>query len=73
VQSPELAAQFLDAFATDFAPENAWRIAPVVEEDSVAWITQQPAQPLVEPHDPASAWQRFVRSIEGILPIAALL
>ena len=30
VQSPQLAAQFLDAFATDFAPENAWRIADVV-------------------------------------------
>jgi len=74
VQSPELAAQFLDAFATDFAPENAWRIAPVVgEEDSVAWITQQPARPLVEPHDPASAWQRFVRSIQRFLPVAHLL
>ena len=74
VQSPELAAQFLDAFATDFAPENAWRIAPVVgEEDDVAWITEQPAQPLVEPHDPASAWQRFVRSIQRFLPVAHLL
>ena len=33
VQSPQLAAQFLDAFATDFAPENAWRIADVVGEE----------------------------------------
>jgi cardiolipin synthase C len=74
VQSPQLAAQFLDAFATDFAPENAWRIADVVgKSDDVAWITQQPARPLVEPHDPASAWRRFVRSIERLLPIAALL
>jgi cardiolipin synthase C len=74
VQSPQLAAQFLDAFATDFAPENAWRIAPVAgEEDDVVWITEQPAQPLVEPHDPASAWQRFVRSIERFLPVAHLL
>jgi putative cardiolipin synthase len=74
VQSPKLAAQFLDAFATDFAPENAWRIADVVgKSDDVAWITQQPARPLVEPHDPASVWRRFVRSIERFLPIAPLL
>ena len=74
VQSPQLAAQFLDAFATDFAPENAWRIADVVgKSDDVAWITQQPARPLVEPHDPASAWRRFLRSIERVLPIAPLL
>jgi hypothetical protein len=26
-----------------------------------------------EPHDPASAWRRFLRSIERILPIANLL
>jgi putative cardiolipin synthase len=73
VQSPQLAAQFLDAFAVDFAPENAWRIADVVGEGSVAWITQNPAQPLVEPHDPASAWRRFLRSIERLLPVAPLL
>jgi putative cardiolipin synthase len=73
VQSPQLAAQFLDAFAIDFAPENAWRIADVVGEGDVAWLTQQPARPLVEPHDPASAWRRFLRSIERILPIAPLL
>jgi phosphatidylserine/phosphatidylglycerophosphate/cardiolipin synthase-like enzyme len=73
VQSPQLAAQFLDAFATDFAPENAWRIADVVGEGSVAWITQNRARPLVEPHDPGSAWRRFLRSIERILPIARLL
>ncbi len=73
VYSPQLAAQFLDAFATDFAPENAWRIADVVDEDDVAWITQQPARPLVEPHDPASTWRRFLRSIERILPLAPLL
>jgi putative cardiolipin synthase len=73
VQSPQLAAQFLDAFATDFAPENAWRIADVVGEGDVAWLTQQPTRPLVEPHDPASTWRRIVQSIERILPIAALL
>jgi putative cardiolipin synthase len=73
VQSPELAAQFLDAFAIDFAPDNAWRIADVVGKGSVAWITQQPARPLVEPHDPASTWRRFLRSIERVLPIAPLL
>src|SRR6516225_11034924 len=71
VQSPELAAQFLDAFATDFAPENAWRISD--RDGSVAWITQNPGQPVVEPRDPASAWRRFLRSIEQILPIAPLL
>ena len=74
VQSPQLAAQFLDAFAVDFAPENAWRIADVVGKgDDVAWITQQPTRPLVEPHDPASTWRRFLRSIERVLPIAPLL
>jgi hypothetical protein len=73
VQSPQLAAQFLDAFAIDFAPENAWRIADVVGEGDVAWLTQEPTRPLVEPHDPASAWRRIVRSIERILPIAFLL
>ena len=73
VQSPQLAAQVLDAFATDFAPENAWRIGAVAGEGSVAWITQNPARPLVEPHDPASAWRRFLRSIERILPVASLL
>ena len=72
VQSPQLAAQVLDAFAPDFAPENAWRIAAVAG-DGVAWITQDPARPLVEPHDPASAWRRFLRSIERMLPIANLL
>jgi putative cardiolipin synthase len=70
VQSPPLAAQFLDAFAPDFAPENAWRIDP---EGSIAWITQDPAGPLFEPHDPASDWRRVLRSIEQILPIANLL
>ena len=73
VQSPRLAAQVLDAFAIDFAPENAWRIAHVVGTDDVAWVTQQPAQPLVEPHDPASAWRRFMGSIWRILPGRGLL
>jgi cardiolipin synthase C len=73
VQSPQLAAQFLDAFAVDFAPENAWRIADVVaRSDDVAWITPRPARPLVEPHDPASVWRRFVRSSERLLPIRPL-
>jgi putative cardiolipin synthase len=73
VHSPQLAAQVLDAFAPDFAPENAWRIADVAGEDDVAWITENPARPVVEPHDPASAWRRFLRSIERLLPIAPLL
>jgi putative cardiolipin synthase len=73
VQSPQLAAQVLDAFAPDFAPENSWRIADVVGEGSVAWITQNPTRPLVEPHDPASVWRRFLRWIERILPIGSLL
>jgi hypothetical protein len=73
VQSQQLAAQVLDAFATVFAPENAWRIADVAGDGAVAWITQDPARSLVEPHDPATAWRRFLRSIERILPIADLL
>jgi cardiolipin synthase C len=73
VQSPQLAAQVLDAVAIDFAPENAWRIADVVGTGDVAWITEQPARPLVEPHDPASAWRRFLRSIERHLPVRSLL
>jgi hypothetical protein len=47
--------------------------APIWSIRFGAWITQQPARPLVEPHGPASAWRRFVRSIERILPVAALL
>ena len=78
VRSPPLAAQVLDAFAPDFAPGNAWRIAAVagdgvVAGDSVAWITEDPARPLVEPYDPASGWRRFLRSIERNLPIDDLL
>lgn len=78
VRSPQLAAQVLDAFAPDFAPGNAWRIAAVagdgvVAGDSVAWITEDPARPLVEPYDPASGWRRFLRSIERNLPIDDLL
>jgi hypothetical protein len=69
VESPQLAAQVLDAFAPDFAPENAWRIADVAGDGSVAWITQDPTRPL----DPASAWRRFIRSIEQLLPVAYLL
>jgi putative cardiolipin synthase len=72
VQSPELAEQFLDAFATDFEPANAWRIANVAGKHDVAWVTEQ-AVPVVEPHDPASRWRRFVRSLEKILPIRSLL
>jgi putative cardiolipin synthase len=74
VQSPELAEQFLDAFATDFDPANAWRIGKVAGKRKVAWITEQGAERIVvEPHDPASGWRRFVRSIETILPIRSLL
>jgi putative cardiolipin synthase len=72
VQSPELAEQFLQAFATDFAPANAWRIGKVAGEHDVAWVSELPV-PIVEPHDPASGWRRFVRSIESILPIRSLL
>jgi putative cardiolipin synthase len=72
VQSPELAEQFLEAFAADFEPANAWRIGNVAGAHDVAWITEQPV-PIVEPHDPASGWRRFVRAIERILPIRSLL
>jgi hypothetical protein len=67
-----LAEQFLQAFATDFEPANAWRIGHVAGKQAVAWITEQPV-PIVEPHDPASGWRRFVRSLEKILPIRSLL
>jgi putative cardiolipin synthase len=73
VQSPELAAQLLEAFATDFEPANAWRIGKVAGKRDVAWITEQPGRPVVEPHDPASTWRRFVRSIQKALPIRSLL
>jgi putative cardiolipin synthase len=73
VQSPELAAQLLAAFATDFEPANAWRIGKVAGKKKVAWITEEPKRPVVEPHDPASGWRRFVRSIEKALPIRSLL
>jgi putative cardiolipin synthase len=72
VHSPELAEQFLEAFATDFEPANAWRIGNVAGKHDVAWVTEQPV-PVVEPHDPASGWRRFVRSLEKILPIRSLL
>lgn len=73
LHSPELAEQLLESFATDFEPANAWRIGEVAGKHKVAWITEQPAQPVVEPHDPAGAWRRFVRSIEKALPIRSLL
>jgi putative cardiolipin synthase len=72
IDSPELAAQFLDAFATDFEAVNAWRIVKVAGKRKVVWITEGPA-PVAEPHDPASGWRRFVRSIEKVLPIRSLL
>ena len=73
VHSPELAEQFLEAFATDFESANAWRIGKVAGKHKVAWITEQPVRIVVEPHDPATAWRRFVRSIESVLPIRSLL
>jgi putative cardiolipin synthase len=73
VHSPELARQFLDVFTIDFEPDNAWHICNVRGRKSVAWITQRREHPEVEPHDPASAWRRFVRSFEKILPIRSLL
>lgn len=73
VHSPQLAEQLLQAFATDFEPANAWRIVEVAGTHKVAWITEQPGRPVAEPHDPASAWRRFVRSIAKILPIRSLL
>lgn len=73
VKSPQLAAQFLDAFATDFEPTNAWRIAKVAGKHAVAWVTEQPAHVVVEPHDPASSWRRFVRALASILPLRSLM
>jgi putative cardiolipin synthase len=73
VHSRPLAQQFLDAFATDFAASNAWRIASVRGRSSVAWVTQRSRSTEVEPHDPASVWRRFARSFVKILPIRSLL
>jgi putative cardiolipin synthase len=73
VHSPELAAKLLEAFATDFEPANAWRIVKVAGKHDVAWITEQPGRPVAEPHDPASGWRRFVRSLQKALPIRSLL
>jgi putative cardiolipin synthase len=73
VHSPQLAQQFLDAFAVDLAADNAWHIGNVRGRRSVAWITQQPRRAEVEPHDPASTWRRLVRSFEKLLPIRTLL
>jgi putative cardiolipin synthase len=73
VYSPELARQFLDAFATDFEAENAWHLGGVVGRNKVAWVSQRSGQADVEPHDPASGWLRFVRSILSVLPIRSLL
>jgi putative cardiolipin synthase len=73
VYSPELAQKFLDAFAIDFEAENAWRIGRVAGRNKVAWVTERSGRAEVEPHDPAGAWRRFVRSILKVLPIRSLL
>jgi putative cardiolipin synthase len=73
IRSPQLAAQVLSAMAVDFAPESAWHIGHVVGRRAVAWITAQPQRVDVEPHDPASLWRRFLRSLAKLLPIRHLL
>ncbi|MGZ3428754.1 MAG: phospholipase D-like domain-containing protein, partial [Polyangia bacterium] len=73
VHSEELAAQLLDAFATDFDPANAWRIGRVVGKHKAAWISEWPGGADVEPHDPAGAWRRMMRAFAGILPLRKYL
>jgi hypothetical protein len=66
--SATLAAQLLKAFDLDFQPSNAWHIGCVVGTHEVAWISEQPGRTDVEPHDPASAWRRGLRSLAKLLP-----
>jgi cardiolipin synthase C len=73
VYSEELAAQLLEAFATDFDPANAWRIGYRVGKKDVAWLSEWPSRTDVEPHDPAGWWRRFKRAFESVLPIRSLL
>ncbi|HXU71760.1 MAG TPA: phospholipase D family protein [Polyangia bacterium] len=71
VHSPVLARQLLDAFAPDFAAASAWHIGRVAGKKRPAWITEPPAPGAVEvePHDPASAWRRMMRSIVRLFPV----
>ena len=59
VQSPQLAEQFLEAFATDFEPANAWRIVEVAGKHKVVWITEQPG----------AARRRAARSGHRVAPL----
>jgi putative cardiolipin synthase len=73
VHSPELAEQLLQTFAVDFDAANAWHIGRVVGKKKAAWVTEQPHHDAVEPHDPASAWRRMIRSLASLLPVRPYL
>ncbi len=73
VHSPALAREVLDAFAPDFDAANAWHIGRVVGKRAAAWLTEHGSRADVEPHDPASAWRRMVRSLAGLLPVRPYL
>ncbi len=73
IESPELAAQLLTAFAVDFLPANAWQIGSVVGRSESSWITASGSHVEVEPHEPAGAWRRFLRTLAKLLPIRRYL
>ena len=69
VHSAALASLVLEAFATDFAPANAWHIGHVVGKNDAAWLTEGPGRTEVEPHDPAGFWRRVARALSTLLPV----
>jgi putative cardiolipin synthase len=73
VRSAALAKRVLDAFAIDFEPSNAWHIGTVTGKDEAVWITEHPASPEVEPHEPAGFWRRVWRSLSALVPVQELL
>lgn len=73
VHSPALARQVLEAMNVDFAADNAWRIGRVTGKNESAWLTERPRRVDVEPHDPAGAWRRMLRSLATLLPVRPYL
>jgi hypothetical protein len=65
IDSPELAAAILTAFATDFSPNNSWRVE-LSGEGGMSWhssdgvLTRQPA---------GSIWRRMGDVFYGLMPI----
>jgi hypothetical protein len=65
VDSPELAAGILAAFATDFSPNNSWRVE-LGGDGGMSWhssdgvLTRQPA---------GGIWRRMGDVFYGLMPI----